>query len=80
MVAYVGKLVADYSCQLVVVQAVDYARGERHGVALLVYSAGKGVELRVIDDVDFGHVHVAGNAQVFDDVVYPRVFLARDGA
>ena len=50
-IADVRQLVADYASQFVVVQAIANACCDCYGVALLVYSACEGIELRVVDDV-----------------------------
>ena len=77
-VADMGELVAQHSRQLVVVERAQQSGGDGHGVALLVDARGKGVELRVVDDVYLGHIHVAGHAEVLHDIVYPRVLPPRE--
>ena len=78
VIAYVGEFMGYYPCQFVVVEQVEQSCGHRHCVGCFVDAAGKGVELWVIDNVDFGHVHSAGHAQVFHDVIHPWVLLSAE--
>ena len=70
------QLVTDYASQFVVVEAVADACGDGYGIALLVDSAGEGIELRVVDDVNLRHRHSAGHRQVLHDVIDTRILPA----
>ena len=76
MVANVGELVAQHTRQLVIVEPLSKSCGDRYGVTVLVDATGKGVQLVVLDNVDFWHFHSAGHAEILHDVVDARIFLA----
>ena len=75
-VANVGEFVANDAGQLAVVKQVAQPGGHRHRVAALVYAAREGVELRVVDDVDLGHIHAARHRKVLHNVIDARVLAA----
>ena len=75
-IADMRQFVTYDTSQLVVVEAIANAGSHGDGVALLVDATGKGVELRVVDDVNLGHRHTAGHRQVLHDVIHTRILPA----
>ena len=70
------KLMPYHASQLVIIEHIEQPRRHRHGITIAVYATGKGIELRVVHYVYLGHIHIAGHAEVLDDIVHPRVLPA----
>ena len=70
------QFVGDDAGQLLVVQTVADAGCHGYRITLLVYAAGKSVELRVVYDVYLRHRHATSHCQVLDDVIHSRILSA----
>ena len=75
-VADVGQFVAEHRLDLGVVEPLQQARGHGDRILLLVEAAGEGVERGVVHHLELGHRDAAGNAEVFEEIVEPRLLLA----
>ena len=57
--------------------AFEQPGGHRDGVLLLVHAARESIERRALHDLELRHRDAARDAEVFQQVVEPRLFLAR---
>ncbi len=75
----VGEFMRQYRLKFRPVQGVEQPARHRDGVALVVDAARVRVHLAGIDDVEPGHGQAARDAEIFEQIVKLRLFLARHG-
>ena len=76
-VADVGQLVTQHRLELGIVERLDEPTRHRHGILLLVHAARKGIERGRLDDLELRHGDAARDAEIFEQVIEPRLFLPR---
>ena len=62
--------------QNLAIEAVADAGCHGYGITFLIYAAGKGIELRVVNDVYLRHRHATSHRQVLNDVIHSWVVSA----
>ena len=78
-----GVTVADmgkFMGQLVIVEKLEKTGGNGHCIAALADATCKSVELGIINDIDFGHVHATGHTEILHDVIDSGILPTRQGA
>ena len=77
-VADMGQLVAEHGFHFGIGERLLQPAGHRDGILLLVHPGGEGVERDVVDDLQLRRRDAARDAEVFQEVIKPRLFRAGD--
>ena len=69
----------DDASQFCIVKAIGETGGDGNGIAVLVDSAGEGVELLIVNNVNLRHIHSTGHAEVLHDVIDAGILATLQG-
>ena len=74
------KLVGNDASQLIIVENAQEACCNGDGIRVAVNTRGEGIQLWVVDDVQFGHIHSARHCQILHDIIHSWILFACEGA
>src|SRR5205823_2587329 len=78
-VADVGEFMSQHRLDLPVVQRVEEPCGDGDGILAPVQPGRERVERRAVHDLEFRHRDAAGDAEIFKQIIEPRLLLPRHG-
>ena len=77
MIADVRKLVSEDTGKFFIGEQIEQTGGHGHRIAVLIDAACESIQLWIVNDIDFGHIHIARHTEVFNDVIDARILLSR---